>query len=372
MDTGSRRSLRRFLRFFLLVAILFFMTFALTRTHTARLAGPFELEAAEQWIVRQDDATEFVARHTLGRRQAIQEVDVYSFERNDIVDVVLLSNVTEGMVIDAGTRVLELHSMSDSARQRMLEARVDRLQQQLALSQQGELQARVAEARAGLALAQTNVLSYTPILMQQRELASQGIVPQVDLQLTEAEYSRRMQEMRVAESTLRVREMQSAPGVVAMARAELEEAQQELAMVSARLDGRWLHTPIRGRLTRESGDPAILLRVMQEHRLDARIALPATFLDVIQVGDPVVLKPQSYGSAALTSHVARLFVQSVPTLGQSILHVLAPVDNSDGKLRASMTGRALLPSVHIDPLRMLWHRIRSYFGDVDSGAVRRQ
>ena len=93
---------------------------------------------------------------------------MFSFERNDIVDITLVSNLTEGMYIAAGTPVLELHSMSDSARQKMLQSRVERLQQQLELSQQGELQAKVQEAQASLALAHTNVLSYLPILQQHR------------------------------------------------------------------------------------------------------------------------------------------------------------------------------------------------------------
>ncbi len=349
----------RLIRFLLLLSILCVVIVLLMKTQTTTLSGPFELEASEQWIVRQDRPGEIVTRHTLGRRQAMHGMRVCRFPDEDIVTVTLASNLTEGSWVLARTPILKLFSMTDSANEQIFAARVRRLREQTNLFHDGELQALHDESLSQLALAQTNLASFTPIVERRRGLVAQGILSADELQLTEDEYFRRRQNVEVARASVHVRRMQVAPSVIAMSEAELEEAEGELALVRARLAEQWLVTPIAGRITRSSGDPDLLLRVVSEDNLVARIVVPIAFMDKVHVGDEVKLTFSGHETLSATSAVAQVLVQPVPILGQSVLHLLVPLRNTSGKLKVAMTGHAVLYSVEINPLQILWRRALS-------------
>jgi len=354
-------SIKRFFRFALLIVAMSVVILLLMKTQTTTLSGPFELEASEQWIVRQDRPGEIVTRHTLGRRKVVQEMRLYRFPDEDILSVNLMSNLTEGTWVENNQPVLDFYSLADNANEKILEAKVVRLKEQTNIYRNGELQARYEQSLANVALAETNLLTYAPLVKRRRDLVKTGALSEDELQISESEYYNRLQDIQVAKSEAFYRKSQASPGVIAMADAELEEAERELELVRNRLAAHLVETPIEGRITRSSGDPAILLRVMNEDKLVARVVVPVIFKDKINLGDKILLNFRGHQDFTIESHIEHIIVQSVPMLGQSILHLLVPVDNSKKKLSVSMTGDAVLTSIKMNPLQLLISQIKSAF-----------
>ena len=358
MNFGKDRKTTHWLRFVIIMIVLFVLVSLLLKSQTTLLKSPFELEAAEQWIVRQDQPGEITARLTLGRRQTVQGLQVYRYERNDLISCTLNSNLTEGCYLPVGYPVLLIDSLNDNSQKDILQARVHRLQEQLTVLQEGEYQAKIQEAEQNLVLMETNLLTYIPLVESRRNLVEKGALSGDELRQFEDEYFRRKQEIEVSRASLAVRRMQIAPGIVNMARYELEETQHELAMVNTRISNCVLRTPIPGRLTRSSGSSDILLRVVNENNLYARIIIPLAYLDKVKIGDPVELHFFGKDTAPIESPVEQITVESVMLVGQSVLHVLVPVKNDGGDLAVAMTGEAFFPDVQIDPLSMLWRQIK--------------
>ncbi|NLF40695.1 hypothetical protein GX586_14730 [bacterium] len=351
------RTSARILRFLALLAVASIGIAALMFARTTSLTGPFALEPSEQWLVRQDQPGEVTTQHRLARSEVMQSVRVYEFARQDIISISLASNLTEGALVASNTPVMELYSQNDEAMERMLVARVERLKSQLELLSIGEGSAKVDAAQANLALAQTNLATYLPIYERRKKLVVQGIMSPDEFQLTEDEYSRRAQAVNVAQADVDVRRMQIAPGVVTMAAAELEETQQQLELIRARLDSRWLRTPIGGRLTRNSNNPAILIRVMNEKEMLARIMIPMVLMDQVRVGEQVELYVHGVEGPPITAAVDRVLVDELPLLGQSVANLVVPLDNSDGRLQVAMSGQAVIRGARINPVAALWRRL---------------
>jgi hypothetical protein len=358
MNLGKDKKTTHWIRFIILMIVLFIIATLLLKTQTTTLRSPFELEASEQWIIRQDRPGEVIARHTLGRRQAIQGMKVFRYERNDLIDMDLHTNLTEGVFVPAGFPVLIINSLNDNAQKNILEAREHRLQEQVSVLTEGPYQARIAEAERQLALAQTNFITFLPEYTRTTNLVAKGISSKFELDTARAEYARLQQEIRIARESLNVRRMEITPAIITMAKYELEETQHELAMVRSRITNRWLKTPIPGRLTRSSGDPDILLRIVNENKLYARIVIPLAFYEQLHEGDAVELQFHGRETFVLNSTIQHIIVESIPMLGQSVVHVLVPLDNDDGELSVAMTGQALFPEIRIDPFNMLLRRIR--------------
>jgi len=356
------KTFKRFVKFISLLLLMGILVALLMKFQSGNLAGAFELEASEQWIIRQERPGEIVARHTQGRREAVQGVKIYNYPDDDIITVNLISNLVEGSYVESGTPLLEIYSISDSSKEKSLEARVNRLREQLKLHYGGEFQAKQNEALAELALAETNLASFIPIIEKRRELAGKGILSLDEMHLSEDEYFARIQAVEVAKAALEIRKSQIAPGVIAVAQAEFEEAVQELSLIKLRLADNKLVTPIEGRITRASGDPSLLLRVVNENALYARVGLPLTYVDRISEGDIVKLIFNGSSESIITSAVEKIVVQSVPMLGRSVLHVLVPVKNRKDDVSVSMTGRAIFSSVSINPFDLMWNRLKYLFG----------
>ena len=349
-------------RFFIMLLLVGIVITLLLKFQSNNLIGAFELEASEQWIVRQERPGEIVARHTQGRREAVQGIKLYRYPDDDIVTVNLISNLTESSYVYSGDPILEIDSISDNSNDKLLDAKVKRLREILKLYYSGEFQAKQNEAVANLALAETNLISYLPIVEKRRELAEKGYLSIDEKQISEDEFFARKQTVEIAKAALEIRKSQIAPGVIAVAKAELEEALQESELAKLRLINNKLITPIEGRVTRASGDPSLLLRVINENALYARIGLPLTFADRINEGDVVKLVFYGNSDFTITSAVEKIVVQSVPMLGQSVLHVLVPVKNRKDEISVSMTGRAIFSSVSVNPFDMMWKRLKYLFG----------
>jgi len=321
------------------------------------LTGPFTLEPSEQWIVRQERPGEIVAQQTAGRRSVINAVSVHTFNDADVIGMNLASNLEEGTIVTAGTPVMELVSLTDQATEKMLVARVRRLTEQVTQLRAGEGLAKVEEAQANLELATTNLASYAPMVARRRVLVDQGALSYDELQQMEVEYFKRQMDVNVARTAIGVRQSQMGPSVIAAADAELEETVRELELVRARLAARWLITPVAGCLTRYSGNPGILLRVMNVHAMLARIVVPIMYIDRVKPGDPVELIFSGVAMHAVTSTIDRVEASYDPVLGQSLVYLLVPVNNRDGQLQMAMNGQAVLHAARINPLVMVWQRL---------------
>jgi len=345
------------LHFVVLLTVVSVGILALMLMRTSSLTGPFTLEPSEQWIVRQEQPGEIVAQQTAGRRAVINAVTVHTFNDADVIGMNLAANLAEGTMVTAGTPVMELLSLTDQATEKMLVARVRRLTEQVTQLRVGEGPAKVEEAQAGLALAVTNLASYAPMIARRRALVDQGALSYDELQQMEVEFFKRQMDVNVARTAMGVRQSQMGPSVIAAADAELEESVRELELVRARLAARWLVTPVSGCLTRYSGNPGILLRVMNVHDLLARIVVPIMYIDRVKPGDQVQLIFSGVAMQAITSVIDRVEASYDPVLGQSLVYLLVPVNNRDDRLQVAMSGQAVLRAARINPLAMVWQRL---------------
>ncbi|NLF38210.1 hypothetical protein GX586_02115 [bacterium] len=333
----------RIRRFIILALVFAGLLCSLVWLRTRSVSGIFILDETEQFIVRQDRPAELVALHAPGLRQAARECSVYRFADEDVVRVKMMPGLSEGTAVTAGMAVMEIFSITDVSREKELEAETKRLQGELDMLTDGELQAQIEQSRESLVLAQTNLLMYVPLLERWQIMAARGLCSSVELLEVQAEFVRLQQEVAVAQAGLTVSRMQAAPGVIAAARAELETAEHELALIRRKLSERWVISPIGGVLTRYSQDPAVVLRVINDRTFAARVILPAHLKNSIQPGDPVRLVFDDPVVPALTAVVTYVTVDLAPVALEPMLSAFVQIEHTPGVLDSSMTGQAVFP-----------------------------
>jgi hypothetical protein len=186
----------------------------------------------------------------------------------------------------------------------------------------------------------------------------QGYVSADELQLMELEYARRRLSASARQMQSGYQRLRLRGDSTATEEAELEETLQQLQLVQQRLASRWLITPISGRLTRSSGVPEVLVRVVNEDPLVARILAPVEHAHHLSVGADVELVFSGYNSIVVQSRIEQMSIEPDPLLGISVIHMLAPVDNTNNRFTIGMSGQARLRSVRINPFLALWREIK--------------
>ncbi len=349
---------RRVFRFLVVLVLSSAAVVGLLHLRQSTISGPFTLEASEQWIVRQDQPGELVARYTSGNREIVQSLQVYQFPRGDMIRFNVASNLDEGMQVSAGTRIMECLSMTDEAMEPLLESRTNRLTTEVAMLQRETDLAHAEMATTNLYLAARDLDAYQKLITRRRQLVDQGFMSLDELDLMEIEYSRRKIAAASAQASAEYRHIQSRPETASVTIMALEEAVQELNLLKQRRAARWLTTPIAGRLTRFSGVPQILLRVANDRELTARVVVPVAFADQIKPGESIEMVFASIGLPSVTSSIQRIEINPIPMLGQSAVHLLVPVNNAAGKLSMALTGQAVIRNIRINPFSALWWRLR--------------
>ena len=349
---------RRVMRFLVVLILVGAVLVGMAYLRQDTITGPFALEASEQWIVRQDQPGEIVARYSTGRREIVQKIQVFQFPRGDMIEFNVASNLAEGSQVTVGMPIMEFCSRADESMEKMLTIRTNRLSMEVALLHRQADLSKADEATTNLSLAARELDAYQQLIERRKQLVDQGILSRDELDLMEIEYSRRKLSAASAQSDSAFRHIRVQPDLATIAALELEEAKQALSLVAQRCAARWLVTPIAGRLTRFSGVPEILLRVVNEHELTARVVLPVAFMEQLKPGTPVELMFASMGVRSVTAHIERVEINPVPMMGQSVAHLLVPVPNDGGTLRMAMTGQAVVKGVKTGPFAALWWRLR--------------
>lgn len=342
------------IRYILILASAGTVLYLIMQTDAAALRCPFELEASEQWTIQQERPGDFVAKHFKGRLQALAGVTTYRFDRYDVVGVELAPGVEEGSIVKKGDHVLTFHSLYDESQRKQLEAEVEKFQAALDALLSGELQSRVEEGEKLLAQAITNYNSYLPLVKRRRELYNTGFISNDEVQQMEDELNDRLIQISVVKADLDARRQACSSNVINTARGELKVAQKSLEMVDDRLAARIVKTPIQGRVTQVSLDPAsqTILRVVNEEPIYARCVASIRFSSTLTNGCEIVFRFPNE-EFAVTGAVEKVSVVPVPLMGISVLHALVPLYDLPTNRISSMTGEATVPSIKIDPVNQL-------------------
>ncbi len=349
----------RFISLIGLLAILVLAIFASTWIHLGiRFARPCRLFPQREWILLQTQPDAFEARFLDRSRGNRQQIDLYRFERGDLVRFRLDQAVVPGGRIRAGQEVARLESYLnrqtlDQLRPQLLEAEAN-----LRAASTGQREEVIALARSEIASATAARDRLATEYERSASLHAQGVVSDAEHEATEALFRQAEADLDAARNRLRVADVGEKSEVVEAWRARLDWLTQMVADADARLEGDRIRCPISGDIVTVQGDSA-LLRVADLDTLYAVAPVPPSRVGALAAGQTATIRSTGASWSALAGQVVQVDRQASTTLqGLSFYWVTIAVPNTAGLPVAGVRGTVEFRGAKVTLLAWLSDQLR--------------
>lgn len=317
-DTGAR--LKRWLRRGIYLALLagaFYIAFL-----------PYNYETGGDFVILPNERVQVVARVS-------SELSAVMVDEGDVVD--------QGDLLATQISIRELHSLNASRAQlAKARANLQRLRDGATPEEIRVAMEQVERHRAELPFLKSEV-------DRAMKLSERGTMSASQAERTMSDYETGKAELRSAEANLERVRAQAQDSEIAMAQADVERLESEVAYDEIILDATRIIAPVTGRVVVAGEEPVpgqylklgdLLLEIEDHTIARAEIKVPEADVDLIEIGDQVRLKAWARPGEELTGTVSAIApVADAEEFGK-VVRIKTLLENENGFFRPGMSGFA--------------------------------
>lgn len=279
----------------------------------------------------------------LGTIWPLQQATVSAKVSAPIRQMALLKNkmVHEGEVI-AVLESRDIQAQRAEAQAALNEARIN---EQNVTS--GTIPQTAAQDDKALRDARANVLNARAILERRRVLAEQGGISQKDLEAAQLTLTTAENDLRLAESTTKLRAATLSPNDRALAAARVKEAEERIATLDTQLSYATIRAPFDGVITDQfqfKGEFATAGAKLFTIANLSEMVVKASFADTIaaqlKVANEATIKPADLPGESITGQVSLISRASDPQ--NRTVEVWVNLKNTGGRLRANSAAEVVV------------------------------
>lgn len=279
----------------------------------------------------------------LGTIWPVQQATVSAKISAPIKQMALLKNrsVREGEVI-AVLESRDLQSQRSEAFAALNEARIT--ERNVA---GGTIPQTAAQDDKALRDARANLATARATLERRRVLAEQGGISQKDLEAAQLAVTTAENDLRLAESTVRLRAATLNPNDRALAAAHVKEAEERIATLDAQLSYASIRAPFDGVITDQfqfkgefANAGARLFSIANLNELVVKASFADTVAAQLKVGDEAEVRPADIPGESIKGRVSLISRASDPQ--NRTVEVWVNLKNSDGRLRANSAAEVIV------------------------------
>jgi multidrug efflux pump subunit AcrA (membrane-fusion protein) len=311
-----------------ILAILVLAIFASTWIHLGiRFARPCRLFPQREWVLIQTQPDAFEARFLDRSEGNRQQIDLYRFERGDLVRFRLNEAVAVGARISAGQEVARLDSYQNRQIVDQLRPQLEEAEANLRAASTGQREEVIALARSEIASASAARDLAAATYQRSVSMLEQGLFSEAAHESTQTVLHRAEADLDAARNRLRVAEVGEKAEVVEAWRARRDWLSQMLTDAGSRLEGDHIRCPIAGDIVTVQGDSA-LVRVAALDTLYAVAPVPPSRVETLAAGQSATIRPVGSSWDAMEGQVVQVDRQASTIRGLSFYWVTIAVPNS--------------------------------------------
>lgn len=348
----------RFITLMGILAILILAVFFSTRIHLAvRFTRPCRLLAQAEWLLLQTGPDTFEARLLDRRNGNRQKIDLFRFQRGDVVHFSLSPGVVPGAAIPAGQEVARLDSYESRMVLEQLGPQLQEAQAGFRASKTGAKSEVIAQARSQVeaALAESNrrVSEFERAV----SLRQQGVVSQAEYERAEARCQQAQAELDAVRNQLLAAESGEKEAVIEGWRARIRLLKQQIEDAQGRIEAQRIRCPIDGEVATLQADTA-LVRVTSLDTLYAIAPLSPSRAGRIGPGQTAWIMPMGIQGRGFPGRVVRVDRHAAAQAGRTFFWATVAVPNLEGQLAAGIRGRLRFHGERVSLLAWITDRLR--------------
>ena len=325
-----------------------------------KIGGPCEIKALESFNLRTLSDGTVLSELFRGGAEEKKSVNYLKLFTTDFTTLNLVTKVKEGQRVDSGQIVAELTSPSYRSNLLQVKENIRKAKENYNLLQKGARKESIQQAQDRVSQIQSELSFKDKELKRYAELYDKKLISIHEWDSVQTAHTILTNQLRIAQNDLKIMKNGSRPEELSMADTEIKRWEERLEFLESQVSDSQIKSPIRGMVTSISYD-GNLLSISNIDTVRVLIQVSEKDLDVLQLGQKVKLKVQSYPFLSFWGKVTKISQMADISGPKKIFPVTCKIENPEHLLKPGMTGYAKVFCGKRSLFTLLTRRIVRYF-----------
>lgn len=329
----------RIRRIILIGCLLFFVLFGLFVPIPLKVTGPCSLVPMRVWYLKMEGSDQLFSGWESKYDAGYKEQTLIQFQRPDVVDISLRSNLSEGSAVLVGDTVAVIRSHEQNNEYQALNSELKKAQAYYQSLITGAKQAEIETAQKNVERAQVALNTAKQDYERSKELLKSEFSSVAEFQTLEGIYRLAEADYNLAVSQLQAVKTGAKPEEVEMARAEMERVEVLRLNAKKRIEKEtYILSPLDGVAVFDSTFEFIL-KIEGTDTLAMESSFPEIVASHIAPGNSILIRLSAIQSEVIPAEINKIVYLQGSLSG---LVVSALIDNSQQRYHSGMSGRTIV------------------------------
>lgn len=341
-------------------ALLLFLIFFFFFPYPQTISGDAEIEPLASYTVSIPQTGILEEKLVVSGDENRNSTQLMSLFGTDFASVGIQSKVKVGDVVAAAETVAYLSSNQYINDLKSSQAAYDQAKSKLELLRKGAKPEELEKLKEGTRRLKLDLEQKERDLERAQKLFDKKAISQEEFQKVESERNKAEAAWKEADRAYASVASGARPEEIDDAKAELTKLEGKIRYLEAQMARQVIVSPIPGRVT-VVGAPQVLLRVIRLDSVRVLTKVSEANLDLVREGLPLELRLRSFPNQAYAGAVQQVASEAEEMRSQSLFKVAGVLANSDGRLRAGMSGKLKIKAGKKSLFKILGRSVVRFF-----------
>ncbi len=317
-----------------LLFLIFFFFFPYPQT----ISGEAEIEPLASYTLSTPQPGVLEEKIVMGGQEDKSSTELTALFGTDFASVSISSRVKVGNMVAAQETVAHLVSNQYENELKSNQAAYDQARAKLELLKKGAKPEELERLREAEKRLKVDFEQKKREFERSQKLFDRNAISQEEFQKFESEKNKAEAAWKEADRAFDVVKSGARPEELQQARAEMAKLEGTICYLKKQISKQAVVSPFPGRVTLVNS-PQALLRIIRLDSVRVLTRVSESDLDLVRPDAPIALRLRSFPNRSYTGTVQQISSEAEESRSQSLFKVAGVLANSDGRLKAGMSGK---------------------------------
>jgi hypothetical protein len=340
--------------------VVLFLAFFFFFPYPQTISGEAEIEPLASYTLSAPQPGVLEEKIVMGGQEDKSSTELTALFGTDFASVSISSRVKVGDMVAAQETVAHLVSNQYENELKSNQAAYDQAKSKLELLKKGAKPEELEKLREAANRLKEDFEQKKREFDRAQKLFDKKAISQDEFQKFESEKNKAESAWKEASQAHASVASGARPEELQQARSEMTKLEGTIRYLKGQLDKQAVVAPFPGRVTLVNS-PQALLRIIRLDSVRVLTKVPESELDLVKPDAPIALRLRSFPNKTYTGSVQQVGSEAEESRSQSLFKVAGVLENSDGRLKAGMSGKLKIQAGRKPLFKILGRSVVRFF-----------